>query len=52
MEPAGVSRTVTISDPSPYIKIETLHSINPTEIHSALSDVCGEFTVDHSTVSR
>ena len=51
MEPAGASGTVTISDQRPYTKIETLCSKNPTEIHSALSEVCGEFTVDHSTVS-
>ena len=52
MEPAGVSGTVTISEKMSYIKIETLRGKNPTEIHSALSEVCGEFTVDHSTVSR
>ena len=44
MEPAGVSGTVTISDQRSYIKIETLHSKNPTEIHNALSEVCGELT--------
>ena len=48
MEPAGVSGTVTISDQRSYI---TLQSKNPTKIHSALSEVCGEFTVDRSTVS-
>ena len=35
-----------------YIKIETLRRKYPTEIHGALSEVCGEFTVDRSTVSR
>ena len=35
-----------------YIKIETLRGKNPTEIHSASSEVCGVFTVGHSTVSR
>ena len=25
---------------------------NPTEIRGALSEVCGEFTMDHSTVSH
>ena len=29
-----------------------IHAKNPTEIHGALSEVCGEFTVDHSMVSR
>ena len=52
MKPAGLSGTVTISDQRSYIKIKTLHDKNPTEIHSALSEVCGEFTVDHSMVSH
>ena len=43
MQPAGVSGTVTISD-------QSLRGKNPTEILGALSEVCGEFTVDHSTV--
>ena len=52
MEHAGVLGTVTISDQRSYIKIETLHGINPTELHSALNEVCGEFTVDPSMVSH
>ena len=52
MEPAGVLGTVTISDQRSYIKIKTLRGKNPTQIHSALSEECGEFTVDRSTVSR
>ena len=52
MEPAGVSDAVTISDQRSYIKIETLRGKNPTEIHGALSEVCVEFTVNRSTVSR
>ena len=44
--------TVTISDQRSYIKIETLRVNNLTGIHGALSEVCGEFTVDRSTVSR
>ena len=52
MEPAGVLVSVTISDQRSYIKIETLRGKNLTEIHSALSKVCGEFTVVRSTVSR
>ena len=52
MEPACVSVTVIISDQRSYIKIGTLRSKNPPEIHGALSEVCGEFTMDHSTVSR
>ena len=47
-----MSDTVTISDQRSYIKIETLHGKNPTEIHGALSEVCGEFTVEHSMVSH
>ena len=42
---------MTISDQMSYSKIETLRGKNPTEIHGALSEVCGEFTVDRSTVS-
>ena len=52
MEPAGMSGTVTISDQRSYINIESLRSKNPTEIHGALSEVCGEFTSDPSTISR
>ena len=37
--------SVTISDPRSYNKIETLRGKNPTEIHIALREVCGEFTV-------
>ena len=40
-----MSGTVTISDHRSYIKIETLRGKNPTEIY-------GEFTVEHSTVSH
>ena len=47
-----MSGTVTLSDQRSYIKIETFHGKNLTEIHSALSEVCGEFTEDQSTVSR
>ena len=52
MEPAGKLGTVIISDQRLYIKIETLRGENPTETRGALSEVCGEFTVDRSTVSR
>ena len=47
-----MSGTVTISDQRSYIKIETLRDKNPSEIHGPLSEVCGVFTVDRSTVSR
>jgi hypothetical protein len=50
MASAGTSDTVTVEDQRSYIKIETLHGKNPTEIHSALREVCGEQTVDRSTV--
>ena len=49
MEPARVSGTVTISNQKSYI---TLHSKSPIEIHCALTEVCSEFSVDRSTVSR
>jgi hypothetical protein len=35
-----------------YIKIENLRGKNPTEIHNALREVCGNSVVDRSTVSR
>ena len=47
-----MSGTVTISDQRSHINIKTLRGKNPTEIHSALSEVCGEFTVDRSTAYR
>ena len=52
LEPAGVSGIVTISEQRSYIKIESLRGKNPTEMHSALCEVCDEFTVDCTTVSR
>ena len=39
-------------DQRSYIKFETLRAKKLTEIHGALSEVCGEFTVDRSTVSH
>ena len=41
---------MTISEQRSYIKIEALLGKNHTEIHDALSEVCGKFTVDRSTV--
>jgi len=52
MPSAGASGTVTAEDQRSYIKIKTLCGRNPTEIHSALCEVCGEQTVDHSTFSH
>jgi transposase len=40
------------SDQRSYIKIETLREKNPTKIHNALHEVCGDSVVDCSTVSR
>jgi hypothetical protein len=45
MESARVSGTVTVEDQRPYIKIEILRGKNPTEIRSALSEVCGELSL-------
>ena len=50
MESAGVSGTVIISDQRSYIKVETSRGKDHTEIHSALSEVCGEFIVDRSMI--
>jgi len=33
-------------------KIETLRGKNPTEIHNALHEVCGDSVLDRSTMSR
>ena len=46
-----MSGTVTISDQRSYIKIGTLYGKNPTKTDRALSEVCGEFTVDCTKVS-
>jgi histone-lysine N-methyltransferase SETMAR len=35
-----------------YIRIEILRGKNPTEIHNALREVCGDSVVDRCTVSR
>ena len=43
---------ISCSDQRSYIKIETLREKNPTEIHNALHEVCGDIVVDLSTVSR
>jgi len=50
MASASALGTMMVEDQRSYIKIETLHGKNPTEIHSALREVCGEQTVDCSTV--
>jgi len=51
MASAGTLGTVAVEYQRSYIKIETLRGKNPTEFHSALCEVCGEQTVDRSTVS-
>ena len=51
MASAGALDTVTVEDQRSYIEIETLRGQNRTEIHRALHDICGEQTVDCSTVS-
>ena len=52
MELSGVLGAVVISDQRTCIKIKTLCSKNPAEIHCVSSEVCREFTEDRSTVSR
>ena len=47
-----MSVTVTISDQTSYIKIKTLGGTNSTQIQGALSEVCGEFTVDRSKICQ
>jgi len=43
---------ISCSDQQSYIKIETLQGKNPTEIHNALHEVCGNSVVDRSIVAR
>ena len=52
MEEETESGRITRSDQRSYIKIESLRGKNPTEIHNALREVCGDSAVDRSTVSR
>jgi histone-lysine N-methyltransferase SETMAR len=42
---------ISRSDQRSYIKIEKLRRKNPTEIHNALHEVCGDSVVDRSTMS-
>jgi hypothetical protein len=49
---AGASGTMTVDDQRSYTKIKTLRGKNHSEIHVVLREVCGEQTVDRSTVSR
>ena len=46
-----MSGTVTISDQSHTLRSK-LYSAKIPQIHGASCEVCGEFTVDHSMVSR
>jgi hypothetical protein len=50
MASAGASGIVTVDEQRSYIKIETSCGKNPTEIHIALREVCGERTVDRSSL--
>jgi histone-lysine N-methyltransferase SETMAR len=43
---------ISCSDQQSYIKIEILRGKNPTKIHNALHEVCGDSAMDRSTVSR
>lgn len=42
MESAGASGTMSVKDHRSYIKNETLHAKNLTEIYNTLSEVCGD----------
>jgi hypothetical protein len=46
-----MSQFITVEDQRSYIKIGTLRGKNPAEIYSILREVCGEQTVDRSTIS-
>ena len=47
-----MSGQIAHSDQRSYIKIESLHGKNSTEIHNNLREMCGDNVVDRSTVSR
>jgi transposase len=46
------SGKITVMDQRSYIKIETLRDITPTQIYESLREVCGDYTIDRSTISR
>ncbi len=46
------STHVTNLDQHSYIKIETLRGRTSTEIFNSLREVCGEGTMNYSTISR
>jgi hypothetical protein len=52
MASAGASGTVTADNQRSHIKTETLRGKNTTEIHTALCEVCGDQTVDCTTVAH
>ena len=45
MEEETAWSQISCSDQRSYIKIETLRGKNPTEIHNALYEVCGDSLV-------
>jgi transposase len=46
------SGKITVMDQRLYVKIKTLRGIMPTQIYESLREVCGDYTVDRSTISR
>jgi hypothetical protein len=46
------SGKITVMDQQSYFKIDTLRGITPTQIYESLREVCGDSTVDCSTISQ
>lgn len=52
MEGSSASGQVTQEDQRSFIKIESIRGKNPTQIYESLREVCGDSTMDRSTISR
>jgi len=46
------SANISVFEQCAYIKIETIRGKTVSEIHAALNEVCGIYTVDLNTVQR
>lgn len=52
MDDEFASEQVTVLDQRSFIKIETIRGRTPTQIYDLLREVCGDSTIDRSTISR
>jgi len=46
------SSNISVFEQCAYIRIETIRGKTVSEIHNALNEVCGIYTVDLNTVQR